>query len=218
LAAAAAYFSWHQYHNPLLTIGASVVAFCLGGLIGYKFAIVFTALLGVAIIAFAVLIYLGSEMGKKAREDAAFDPKSLSTTLLWMEAQGGKVTEVEAKKNEVMSKDALEAANRTLAGAEGKQVQWQSTVESVSPTTVTLQRPSMGSGYSFTFDLVAAKASPEGAEPPHGLALPITAEQSRKLTAGQTINFTGRVRTCRADRSGGNLAFALVVSEARVAD
>jgi hypothetical protein len=135
-----------------------------------------------------------------------------------MEVQGGKVTEEDANKNEVLSKEAMEKLSRTLAGAEGKQVQWQATVESVAPAAVTLQSPSLRSGYPLTFGLVAAKPSPEAAEQPQGLVLPITAEQSRKLVAGQPITFTGRVRTCRAERSGANLAFTLVVSEAGVVD
>jgi hypothetical protein len=189
-----------------------------GGLIGYKFAIVLTVLLALSILVGGVLLFIGYQEVKKAQQNAVFDAKSLSTTLLWLEAEGGKVTEVDAKKNEVMSKEAMEKLSRTLAGAEAKQVQWQVTVGSVTPAAVTVQSPSLGSGYPLTFGLVAARSSSDAAEQPDGLVLPITAEQSRKLIAGQPITITGRVRTCYAKRSGANLAFTLVVSEARVVD
>jgi hypothetical protein len=225
-AGAAAYFSWHWASNPTITIGAAVVAFCVGGWIGYKCAWLLTVLLGLAILVAGVLIFINYQQENKPQEDgvknAVFDPHSLDTTLHWMTVQGSKVTEADAKQNEVLSKEALEALSRTLATAEGNPVQWQATVASVGPAAVTVQSPSLGSGYALTFQLVALRRVTSDPEQRPGLVLPISPEQSRNLIAGQMISFTGRVSACRVERasgtSGNNLAFTLVVSEARVVD
>jgi hypothetical protein len=217
-AAAAAYFSWQWFGNPIVTIAASIVAFCVGGVIGYKCAALLSILLVIALLVGGVLLYIGHETLEDAKKKAVFDPKSLSATLLWMESQGEKVMEVDAKKNEILSKEARQELSRTLARAEGNQVQWQAKVASVAPAAVTLQGPSMGPGCALTFKVIAAGQLPAGPAQPGGPVLPVTTEQSRRLVAGQTITFTGRVLTCRAERSGTNLAFTLVVSEARVVD
>jgi hypothetical protein len=221
-AIAAAYFTWHWFGNLFVSIGAGVVAFCVGAWFGYKFAKLLTALLVLTVVVFGLLVFLGWQHQKKteeeARKNAAFDPKSLTTTLLWMEVQGQKVTEVDGKKNEVLSKEAFEELGRTLARAEGAQVEWQATVASVNPDSVALNGPSIGSGHSLRFEVVAGTRDPQAAQQPQGLALPITPEQSRRLAAGQTITFTGRVQACRAERAAGGLAFTLIVSEARVVD
>ncbi len=211
-------FTWHFTANTAVTIAASVVALAVGAYVGYRFALVLTGLLVLALLVGGVLLFVHYQKAKQAQEEAVFDPNSLETTVLWLQARNQKVREVDQKNNQVLSKEALEGVNRELARAEGAEVKWQALVESVGPDAVTLQGPSVASGLSLTFEMTTETARPAGQAGARPLVLPITPERGRNLARGQAVQFTGRVLVCRAERSGGGLTFTLVVAEARLAE
>jgi hypothetical protein len=217
-AAVATWFTWHFTANTAVTIVASVVALAVGAYVGYRFALVLTGLLVLALLVGGVLLFVHYQKAKQAQEEAVFDPNSLETTVLWLQARNQKVREIDQKNNQLLSKEALEEVNRELARAEGARVKWQAVVESVSPNAVTLQGPSTASGLSLTFVLTTDKARPAAPAGARPLVLPITPERGRGLARGQAVPFTGRVLACRAERSSGGLTFTLVVAEARLAD
>jgi hypothetical protein len=222
-AGGAAWLTWSHTGTPVPTLAAALVAAAVGYAIGYKFALFFQILLGVAVIGFGVLVFIGYQVNKKAEEQAVFDPHSLSTTLLWLKAEGQKVAEVDQKKNEVLSKEALEGLSRKLAGVEGTQVCWEAPVESVRPSAVTLQSSALQSSASsvtLRCEVIADKQYPATAqaEPAAPGVLPVTPEQGRRLAAGHPVAFSGRILACKAERSVESLVITLRVAEARVAD
>jgi hypothetical protein len=200
------------------------VAAGLGYLIGHKCGPLLNVLFVLGLVLFYGLSMSGTlpDLGgnKKAAEEmknAAFDAKSLDKTLLWLEAEGVKVTEIDKKKNEVLSQEAFKELTDKLAKVVGSEVQWQAKVKSVNSKTVVLEDRSLGSGLALKFEVIAAGAALKATQD-DPFALPITVEQSRKLGAGDVVQFFGRIFACRAERTGDSLTFTLTVSEAKLVE
>lgn len=215
-AAAAAWYTWASLHNPLVTLLATIVALPLGYCIGHKLSVFLSAVLALVVVTVAVFVFINHQTAQKTEKEAAFDPKSLPTTLLWLKGKGQKVTESDQKNNEVLAREALDQLNRELAQVEGTQIQWEAQVQSVSPDAVILQVTT--EPMTVKLALTAGKEFPAQADSTDLRALPITPEQSRQLVSGQTVTFTGRLLVCRAERSGASLVYTLRVVEARIVE
>lgn len=193
---------------------------------------VFLLLVVVGVAAFAYAAWLtaqgersrkqfqeAKERERKAKEPGGdFDPNDFQATARWIAGQQVAMREAEDKRNELIAKDARLTMLHTLASVEGKRVQWQMSVASVSANTLRLQ-----SAYTFEkgkdqfpCEIYVGDDTRQFSD---GFAIgdkgAIPLEQAGRLKAKDTVTLTGKVSRCYADKSSG-WYFCISIADAKI--
>jgi hypothetical protein len=159
------------------------------------------------------------ERERKAKEPGGnFDSNDFQATARWIAGQQVAMREAEDKRNELIAKEAKLTMLHTLATVEGKPVQWQLSVASVSANTLRLQ-----SVYTFEkgkdqnpCEIYVGDDTRQFSD---GFAIgdkgAIPFEQASRLKAKDTVTLTGKVSRCYANKSSGWF-FCISIGDAKI--